>query len=110
VLSRQPIWPPGHTANSPTLVSSCSALGGNVAIRVAKGGDNGHDGHDTHGLSDHDEMEGEEHDDARDSPIKPSKSHVDNKVCCHIYLIAIPSFVPLGHHHCQARVTRVSEE
>jgi hypothetical protein len=91
-------------------VSSHSALGGNVAIRVAQGGDNDHDDHDTCGLSDHDEMEGKECDDTRDSPIKPSKFCVDNKVCCHIYLIAIPLFVPLGHHHHQARVPRVSEE
>jgi hypothetical protein len=71
----------GRTANSANLVSSRSALGGNVAIRVAQCGDSNSDVHDTHGLSDHDEMEGEERNDARDSPIKPSKSRVDNKVC-----------------------------
>lgn len=99
-----------RTANSATLVPSRSALGGNVAIRVSQGGDNDRDDHDTCGLSDHDEMVSEERNDARDSPIKPSKSRVDNKVCCHIYLIAIPLFVLLGHCHHQARTPSTSEE
>ena len=91
-------------------MSSRSALEGNVAIRVGQGGDNDRDDHDSRGLSDHDEMEGEEHNDAKNSPLKPSKSRVDNKVCCHIYLVAIPLFVPLGHRHRQARASSTSEE
>lgn len=84
---------------SSTLASSRSALNGNVGVKVTQDEDND-DG--ALGLSDYDEMQGEERDEAKQSPVKPQRSRVSNKVCHFFSLFDIALSVSLGNRYRQA--------
>jgi hypothetical protein len=88
-----------YSSISSSLASSRSALNGNIGVKVTQDEDND-DG--ALGLSDYDEMQGEERDEAKQSPVKPQRSRVSNRVCHFFFLFDIALSVSLGNRCRQA--------